>query len=108
MRDFRTFTVAPKMPENLAFLQELANNVWWSWNIDASALFRRMSPALFREVQYNPIALLAKIGQERLEELSLDRIRLCGDQAVPLIRKDTDIPLKPQKPSDPAQGCRAI
>ena len=73
MRDFRTFTVAPKMPENLAFLQELANNVWWSWNIDASALFRRMSPALFREVQYNPIALLAKIGQERLEELSLDR-----------------------------------
>lgn len=73
MRDFRKFTVAPKMPENLAFLQELANNVWWSWNIDASALFRRMNPALFREVQYNPIALLAKIGQERLEELSIDR-----------------------------------
>lgn len=82
MKDFRTFTVAPKMPKNLAFLEKLANNVWWSWNIDASALFRRMNPELFREVQYNPITLLYRIGQERLEELSNDESFLANMKAV--------------------------
>ena len=72
MPTFRTFSVAPKVPENLAFLTQLARNVWWCWNVEASALFRRVSPALFREVEFNPVRLLAEVGQDRLEELSQD------------------------------------
>ena len=72
MTGFRTFTVSPKIPENLTFLQTLANNVWWSWNIEAASLFRRISPSLFREAEYNPLRLLALVGQTRLEELSAD------------------------------------
>lgn len=72
MTGFRTFTVSPKIPENLTFLQTLANNAWWCWNIRASALFHRIGPTLFRDCEYNPIRLLATGGQKRLEELSED------------------------------------
>ena len=72
MTGFRTYRVLPKVPEALSFLQTLANNVWWSWNIEAAGLFRRIDPAKFRETQYNPVVLLAEIGQTRLEELASD------------------------------------
>ncbi|MGI5870111.1 MAG: alpha-glucan family phosphorylase [Kiritimatiellia bacterium] len=72
MTGFKTYRVLPKVPEDLRFLQTLANNVWWSWNIEASALFLRMDPALFREVKLNPVVLLAEIGQDRLEDLAAD------------------------------------
>ena len=82
MPTFRTFTVAPKIPENLAFLSRLANNVWWCWNADAAALFRRISPTLFRELEFNPVRLLSRVGQERLEELSADASFLAHMKSV--------------------------
>ena len=82
MTNFRTFTVSPKVPENLAFLETLANNVWWCWNVDASALFRRVSPTMFRELEFNPVRLLSHVGQERLEELSTDASFLAHLAAV--------------------------
>lgn len=82
MTGFRTYRVLPKVPEALSFLQTLANNVWWSWNIEASRLFRRMDPTLFRESQYNPVVLLSKIGQARLEELAEDSSFIAHMNAV--------------------------
>ena len=72
MTGFRVFTVLPKVPKTLAFLQTLANNVWWAWNIDATALFRRINPRLFKESHFNPVELLSSVSQERLEELASD------------------------------------
>ncbi|MBR1608698.1 MAG: alpha-glucan family phosphorylase [Kiritimatiellae bacterium] len=72
MTNFKTYTVSPKIPENLSFLETLARNVWWCWNTDASALFRRVSPTLFRELEFNPVRLVSRVGQARLEELSAD------------------------------------
>lgn len=72
MTGFRAFTVLPKVPQSLSFLQTLANNVWWSWNVDASALIRRINPTMFRELQFNPVALLSRVSQDRLEELASD------------------------------------
>lgn len=82
MIEFKNFTVSPKMPENLSFVMELAGNVWWSWNLDASTLFRRMNPSLFRDVKYNPVALLSRIGQDRLVDLSQDASFLAHVHAV--------------------------
>ena len=82
MPTFRTYTVAPKVPENLAFLTRLANNVWWCWNADAAALFRRVSPTLFRELEFNPVRLLSHVGQECLEELSADASFLAHMKSV--------------------------
>lgn len=69
---YHPFTVAPKIPEELSFLHTLAGNIWWSWNFQASSLFRRMNPRLFKEVQLNPLRLLAELPQERFEELRQD------------------------------------
>lgn len=72
MFKFRPFNVSPQVPENLVFLQTLANNIWWSWNHDASMLFRRINPRLFKDVGQNPLLLLSRLPQERMEELDKD------------------------------------
>ncbi len=49
-------------------LEALAQNLWWSWDHDTSSLFRALDPALWRELDHNPIALLQQIPVQRLEE----------------------------------------
>lgn len=49
-------------------LQMLAKNLWWSWDDDTTSLFRELDPVLWRELDYNPIALLEQIPIDRLEE----------------------------------------
>ncbi len=39
-------------------LNELANNLWWSWNPTAQELFKRLNSAVFYESQQNPVATL--------------------------------------------------
>jgi starch phosphorylase len=45
----------------------LARNLWWSWQSDATNLFRELDPIRWRQLQHNPIALLAEFTPERLE-----------------------------------------
>ncbi len=49
-------------------LVALAQNLWWSWDDETTALFRELDPLLWRESGSNPIALLNKIPIEMLEE----------------------------------------
>jgi starch phosphorylase len=72
MNKLRIFNVAPKIPENIKFLETLSQNLWWSWKHNAKNLFRRMDPKLWYACERNPIALLSQISQERLIELSKD------------------------------------
>ena len=72
MPQFKHFTVLPRLPKQLAFLQTLVNNVWWVWNPDALDIIRRIDPTLLREVDFNPVQLLSKVGQIRLDELAKD------------------------------------
>src|SRR5437660_3666954 len=71
-RPIRTFTVLPKLPERLRPLQTLAYNLWWCWNADAVALFRRVNPDLFEALDHSPIRLLGATEQARFEELAAD------------------------------------
>jgi len=45
----------------------LARNVWWSWDNDATSLFRDIDPVRWRELDHNPIALLSEISLNELE-----------------------------------------
>jgi glycogen phosphorylase len=45
----------------------LARNLWWSWQHDVTNLFRELDPIRWRQLQHNPIALLAEFTPERLE-----------------------------------------
>ena len=51
----------------------LAQNLWWSWDHQSANLFRDLDPALWPEVDHNPIALLQRIPSEALDELVAER-----------------------------------
>ena len=46
----------------------LARNLWWTWNPEAAALFRDLDPVRCRQLDHNPITLLAGIAIDTLEE----------------------------------------
>ncbi|HJZ57086.1 MAG TPA: alpha-glucan family phosphorylase, partial [Gemmataceae bacterium] len=71
-RSIRTYTVLPCLPERLLSLQKLAYNLWWCWNADAVALFRRVNPDLFEALDHSPIRLLGATEQSRFEQLEHD------------------------------------
>src|SRR5438046_470156 len=71
-RPIRTFTVLPRLPDRLRPLHTLAYNMWWCWNADAVALFRRINSDLFEALDHSPIRLLGATGQGRFEELAGD------------------------------------
>jgi starch phosphorylase len=49
-------------------LGALARNLWWTWHPEVAALFRELDPIRWRQLAHNPIALLADIPVERLEQ----------------------------------------
>ena len=72
MPTLRHFTVVPRLPVALERLRDIAYNLWWSWAPVAHELFVRIDPDLWAEVHGNPIELLARVDQGRLEELAGD------------------------------------
>ncbi|MBM4069063.1 MAG: glycosyltransferase family 1 protein [Planctomycetes bacterium] len=71
-RPIRTYTVLPHLPERLQPLHKLAHNVWWCWNQEAIALFRRIDEERLEACDNSPVRLLSAIKQERLDELLND------------------------------------
>ena len=70
MKPVTSFVVSPTMPANLEPLKELAYNYWWCWHDEAAELFRRVDPSLWQHVHHNPVALLASMSHDALEQLS--------------------------------------
>lgn len=50
-------------------LHRIANNLWWTWNPDAQALFQRIDAARWRAVKHNPVALLRQVPPDHLKRL---------------------------------------
>ncbi|MCL2485350.1 MAG: alpha-glucan family phosphorylase [Endomicrobia bacterium] len=71
-QNIKPFVVVPNLPEVLAPLLTIANNMWWCWNSDAIELFRRMDRDLWEDTYHNPKAMLGMVSQEKLIELSDD------------------------------------
>ncbi len=72
MRQIRTFTVAPSLPEKLSRLPELAFNLRWTWDHETRDLFRRLDRDLWEECYHNPALMLGKIDQGRLRLAGAD------------------------------------
>jgi len=67
-----TYTVKPKLPVPLKPLEEIARNLWLSWNFDAVMLFIRLDYELWLKSQQNPARMLGMVSQERLEKMAED------------------------------------
>src|SRR5262249_54035061 len=72
MPTLRHFTVVPRLPASLQRLRDISYNLWWAWAPVAGELFTRIDPHLWENVHGNPIELLARVEQSRLDELSND------------------------------------
>ena len=60
------------LPAELSKLQELAYNVWWSWNGDAKDLFRYIDTEAWAKANSNPVVLLNILSYDKMVELSKD------------------------------------
>src|SRR5271170_1253243 len=78
----REFLVRPSVPPALSRLTDLAYNIMWSWEPNIRALFRRLDPVLWKEIGYNPVAMLGRVSQATLERAAADpRYRALYNQA---------------------------
>ncbi|MBI4864622.1 MAG: alpha-glucan family phosphorylase [Candidatus Riflebacteria bacterium] len=77
-----TFFVVPRLPRPLKDLETIAYNLWWSWNIDAISLFRRLDAHLWQEAGHNPVKMLTLMEQARLESLANDEAFLAHMRRV--------------------------
>ncbi len=72
MPTLRHYTVVPRLPPALERLRDIAFNLWWCWSPMGEELFARLDPDLWETVRGNPIELLARVEQGRLDEVTSD------------------------------------
>lgn len=60
--------VTTALPDKLTGLQDLAKNLWWSWNNEAIDLYREIDLALWEKLNRNPVRFLQEVSVKKLEE----------------------------------------
>ena len=50
------------LPKRIVRLDELANNLWWSWHWEARDLFKSLDRFLWKATGHNPVKLLHRLG----------------------------------------------
>jgi len=64
------------LPKRISGLQDLASNLWWSWNPTAREVFRWLDYPLWQSTDHNPLKLLGAIAPERFEEAAANPLFL--------------------------------
>ncbi|WP_374566723.1 alpha-glucan family phosphorylase [Nitrosomonas sp.] len=77
-----TVTVNPKIPPRLKRLEELANNLWYSWDRATRTLFSRLDPVLWEAVGHNPKAFLKRVDESVLLKATEDRIFMASYNSI--------------------------
>jgi starch phosphorylase len=66
------YTDLSPFPERINRLDELAIDLWWSWQPDARAVFRRLDYTLWRATAHNPVRMLWAVPRQKLEAAAQD------------------------------------
>ncbi len=66
--------VRPNIPSSLSGLNELANNLLYSWDRNVRGLFYRLDIALWEQCEHNPKVFLRRVSQQVLEEAAADPV----------------------------------
>lgn len=64
--------VRPRLPAVFERLEELADNLFYSWDRGVRGLFFRIDPELWKRCGHNPKVFLRRVAQYRLDELAED------------------------------------
>lgn len=68
----KEFDLGRNLPPELGELEALSRNFWWSWQPEATALFRDLDPVLWDECEQNPRSLLRRISEFELRRRAAD------------------------------------
>jgi len=72
MKEVVVYIVSPNLPERLRPLMDMAKNIWFCWNQEAIELFRSVDQNLWEETGHNPLAILGRLKNTRIQELLKD------------------------------------
>ncbi len=72
VKPIRTFSVIPFLPPRIEGLRSVAYNLRWAWDHEAIELFRRLDRDLWESTNHNPVLMLGRIEQDRLEAAAED------------------------------------
>lgn len=77
-----TLEVRPSIPQELKRLEELANDLFYSWDRQVRRLFTRLDQDLWGSCGHNPKTFLRRVSQKRLEKAANDRVFMEDYQRV--------------------------
>ena len=98
--NWKEVTVKSRIPVELEKLSEIARNIWWEWNFEATELFRDLDPELWKECGQNPVLLLERMSYEKLEALTKDKVILRRmNEVYTKFRDYMDVKPDSQRPS---------
>ena len=98
--NWKEVTVKSRIPEELEKLSEIARNIWWAWNFEATELFRDLDPELWKECGQNPVLLLERMSYEKLDALAKDKVILRRmNEVYTKFRDYMDVKPDEQRPS---------
>jgi len=86
-------TPNPRLPERIGRLDELANNLWWSWHPQARELFRALDYPLWRMSGHNPVKQLREVSPDKLQ------VAAAGSDLPPVIVPLVKLDLKVLEPA---------
>jgi len=72
--NWRNVMVKSSIPAELQKLVEIAHNMWWAWNYEATELFKDIDSELWEKVGKNPVLLLERMSFEKKEKLLKDKV----------------------------------
>ena len=97
---WKDVTVKSRIPAELKKLEEMARNIWWAWNNEATDLFQSLDPVLWKEAGQNPVVLLERLSYEKLEALAADKEILARiDKVYAQFRAYMDVKPDANRPS---------
>lgn len=60
------------LPAPLAPLYEIAHNLWWTWDAEATRLMIELDPVLWKSGRHNPLAVIEALDAPRVAALAAD------------------------------------
>lgn len=72
--NWHTINIQPHYTGKLKKLEELSRNIWWSWNTEATELFKYMNKDKSISDCIDPVLSLKSISQKRFKELQKDSL----------------------------------
>lgn len=82
MKPLGRIIVPTIIPERLNKLNEIANNLWWTWNCEVVDMFKSIDTLLWEKTGANPVAFLGNVGNKKLNQMLTNPEFLSGYDRV--------------------------